>query len=338
MKNNKLYTYSLGVVASILMLFVVSCTDGGMMGGSNLGGKSGELLIVINDEYKNSQTSESVNEIMSQYEIGLTQSEAPFSILMISRNHFSSVFRSHRNIMFIDINKKFSSPLVQFKKDVWTKQQNYIGVGVESPEKLLEILKLRHENIIDFFVQAEIDRYKLAYQSMPSNKVKNAVQQHMNFRLDMPEGYEINKKESGFMWISYESNEHSQGILIYERPYKDTMQLEKWKLLQYRDSITKVHIPGPSKGSYMTTEYIVPIQNKVGRYINNDYTVELRGKWRVEHDFMGGPFVSYSFVDNSKKRLITIEGYVYYPNKSKRNFVRQLQAICQSVRFVDGNK
>jgi len=338
MKNKRYISQFVFALLSTCMLFITSCSEGGLMGGSNLGGKSGELLIVINDEYKNSQTSETVTEIMNQYEIGLTQSEAPFSILMISRNHFSSVFRSHRNILFIDINKKFTSPLVQFKKNVWTKQQNYIGVGVESPEKLLEILKLRHDNIIDFFVQAEIERFKLAYHSMPGNKVRTLVQQHLNIRLDIPEGYEINKQAPGFMWISFESNEHSQGLLIYERAYRDTMQLEKWKLLQYRDSITKAYIPGPSKGSYMTTEYIVPIQYKVGRYVNNDYTVELRGKWRVEHDFMGGPFVSYSFVDNSKKRLVTIEGYVYYPNKSKRNFVRQLQAICQSVRFVEGAK
>ena len=109
------------VSKSIYFIYVIifaftSCTNGGLLGGSDLGGKAGELLIVINDEYKNSQTSESITEIMNQYELGLTQSEPPFSILMISRNHFSSVFRSHRNILFIDIHKKFTSPIVQFKK------------------------------------------------------------------------------------------------------------------------------------------------------------------------------------------------------------------------------
>ena len=139
------------------------------------------------------------------------------------------------------------------------------------------------------------------------------------------------------MWISLETKDLSQGLLIYSRPFKDTLQLEKWKLLAYIDSIAKAHIPGPSKGSYMTTEYILPIQQKIGRYINNDYTIELRGKWRVEYDFMAGPFVSYSFVDKNLNNLVTIEGYVYYPNKSKRNFVRQLQAVCQSVSFPTSN-
>ena len=83
----------------------------------------------------------------------------------------------------------------------------------------------------------------------------------------------------------------------------------------------------------MTTEYILPTQYKVGKYILDDFTVELRGKWRVENDFMAGPFTSYTFCNPGKNKLITIEGYVYYPNKEKRNFMRQLQAICRSVYF-----
>ena len=135
------------------------------------------------------------------------------------------------------------------------------------------------------------------------------------------------------MWISLESKVHSQGLIIYERPYSDTAQFNKTALLNYRDSIVKVHIPGPSEGSYMTTEYILPIQYKIGTYVNDDYTIELRGKWRVENDFMAGPFTSYTFCNLQKNKLITIEGYVYYPNKEKRNFMRQLQAICRSVSF-----
>ena len=324
----------------LYILFVInlfSCSDGSLIGGSKLVGKPGELLIVINDEYKNAEISVTVTEIMNQYEMGLTQAESPFNIIMISSNHFSSIFRPHRNILFIDINKKHILPKVQFKKNLWTKQQSYIGIEAQNTKELVEVLKKRHDNIIDFFIKAEVERYSIAYQEIPNKKLQNAVLEHLNLNITIPEGFIINKQAPGFMWISYETKDHSQGLLIYERPYTDTMQIEKYSLLSYRDSITKAYIPGPSKGSYMTTEYILPTQLKVGRYICNDYTVELRGKWRVENDFMGGPFINYSFVDNKSKRLVSIEGYVYYPNKSKRNFMRQLQAICQSIS-IPSNK
>lgn len=318
--------------ASIILLN--ACSNGGsFFGMSNISGKTGELLIVIDDEYKNTSVGEKVLEIFTQQEVGLTQAESSFSILLISKNHFSSTFRTHRNILFLEVDKKHTDTL-NFKKNVWVRQQNFVSARAKSADNLLALLEKKEQPIVDFYIDAEIERFKSAYSSHPNMKVKKSVQSHLGIEINMPEGYEINKIDEGFMWISLESEEHSQGIILYERPYKDTLQLEKWKLLEQRDKITQAHIPGPSKGSYMTTEYIIPIQHKIGRYIQNAYTVELRGKWRVEHDFMGGPFVSYSFVDTTKNRLITIEGYVYYPNKNKRNLIRQLQAICQSARCV----
>jgi hypothetical protein len=58
----------------------------------------------------------------------------------------------------------------------------------------------------------------------------------------------------------------------------------------------------------------------------------MRGVWSVEHDFMGGPFISYTFVDPRNNQILTLMGYVYHPNKKKRNLLRQLEAIIYSVK------
>ncbi len=50
------------------------------------------------------------------------------------------------------------------------------------------------------------------------------------------------------------------------------------------------------------------------------YTVETRGLWQVEGDFMGGSFLQYSFVDEPTGRMINYSAYVYAPNKEKRDF------------------
>jgi hypothetical protein len=319
------------LITSVLL----SCNSGGSFGGASLGGKAGELLIVINNEYVHTDISTQINSVLNQYEVGLVQSEPPFNILTISRNHFSSVFRSHRNILFIDVHPKHTKPQVTFHKNMWTQNQVYVAVGVNRADTLVDVLRTYHKQMIDFMIDAEISRYLQAYQAMPNKRDQDAIRAKFNMHIDVPKGFEIRRSEENFMWISLESPDHSQGIIIYERPYADTMQLEKWPILQYRDSLLRKYMPGPTSGSYMTTEYILPIRYSVGRYINNGYTVELNGKWRVEHDFMAGPFVSYTFVDAVRKRLFTIDGYVYYPNKNKRNYMRQLQAICRSITFID---
>lgn len=315
---------------AIVMAFT-ACKDG--IGGSTMSGEPGDLLVVINDEYKNTDMGDKIQEILNSEEIGLTQSESPFSITMISKNNFSSTFRTYRNILFLDIDKKYSKSQIQYRKDLWAQYQGYVGVSANSIEEMKNVIEFKHEKIIEFFIQAEIERYQQLYRSASNQIVQKAVKENLDLNISVPTGFNVNKVADNFMWLSLESNLHSQGIIIYTRPYKDTAQFSKASLLNYRDSIVKKYIPGPTAGSYMTTEYVLPINREVGKYVNDDYTVELRGKWRVENDFMAGPFTSYTFCNPGKNTFITIEGYVYYPNKEKRNFMRQLQAICRSVSF-----
>ena len=53
----------------------------------------------------------------------------------------------------------------------------------------------------------------------------------------------------------------------------------------------------------------------------------------MQKDFMAGPFVSYTIVNPTHDKLITAEGFVYYPNKEKRDYLRQLEAMIYSIRF-----
>jgi hypothetical protein len=48
---------------------------------------------------------------------------------------------------------------------------------------------------------------------------------------------------------------------------------------------------------------------------------------------MGGPFVSLSTVDEERRELITVEGFVYAPQFNKRDYLRELEAIVFSLRI-----
>lgn len=67
---------------------------------------------------------------------------------------------------------------------------------------------------------------------------------------------------------------------------------------------------------------------------NNNYTAEIRGLWSVTEDFMGGPFISTSRVDSERARIVTVEGFVYYPNNEKRKYMRWFEALLSDVTFT----
>ena len=102
-----------------------------------------------------------------------------------------------------------------------------------------------------------------------------------------------------------------------------------------RDMMMQQYIPGPLEGSYMATEteFVPPLVKQVKDYPAG-YTVEMRGMWRVENDFMGGPFVSYTFADPRTGNLVTVEGYYYEPNQKKRNFLQNRLKIIPVMSVV----
>jgi hypothetical protein len=68
--------------------------------------------------------------------------------------------------------------------------------------------------------------------------------------------------------------------------------------------------------------------------IDGQYGRLIRGLWRVENNFMGGPFISLSTYDEVNNRIITIEGEVFAPKFDKREYLRELEAIIFSLKLA----
>ena len=61
--------------------------------------------------------------------------------------------------------------------------------------------------------------------------------------------------------------------------------------------------------------------------------IETRGLWRMNGDFMGGPFLSYTIYDEKNDRILTIESLLYGPTAKKRNVVLEMEAMMRSIKL-----
>ena len=93
----------------------------------------------------------------------------------------------------------------------------------------------------------------------------------------------------------------------------------------------KVNIPGAREGMYMSTDSLLTDVRPIN--VQNSYTMEARGLWRMKGDFMGGPYVSHTRLDEKNQRIITAEIFVYSPDKMKRNLVRQMEASLYTLKL-----
>lgn len=300
----------------------------------NITGGAGELLVIISKENWESETGKYINEYLTQPQVGLPQNEPVFTVNDVPVEAFKGIFTSTRNLLITNVGSDVEKDEVIFKNDVYAYPQSIVYINAKDIIQLRQVFDENKDKIIGFFIKAERDRLLLNYSKFREKKVSDKTEERFGITINVPVGFNVAEDKPDFMWIRYETDEISQGILIYSYPYESDSTFTQEYLTTKRNLVTRNNVPGPSDGSFMLIEPSVPLLfntfNKGG-----NYAAELRGLWKIENDFMGGPFVNLSIIDLLKKRVICLDGFVYAPSKNKRNLLRQMEAMIYSVEFTN---
>ena len=327
----------------IIAFFLSSCIDQ-KQGKDRSTGKTNEILVVTDTKAQwNGAIGDTLRALFEQEMPGLPQSEPLYKVFNVEEANFNKTFKKLHSIFILNINPSFEEPLVEMKRDLWTSPQQVIKVTARDKEWFFAIFDQYKEIFLKKFKDLEIERTNKYFHMASSVKLKEVLIKKFGFSMDLPGGFAIAKQTDNFIWLRQTIRKVKQdvemGIFIYQRPYTDTLVFQKEVILNTRDSLTKAYIPGPSPESYMAVskEVIKPVIKK-SRNFKTGYVAETRGLWKVVNDFMGGPFISYTFVDPENENVITMDGYVYNPSGMKRNFIRQLEAMFHTIEFVKKEK
>ena len=295
-------------------------------------GKMYEVLFVVNKTIWESTVGDTIKHTFREPMDGLPQDEPLFDLLSLPRSAFGSQLKSHRNIVEITISKKKKKAKILIKRNLLAKGQVYVRIVAPNKDAFIKLFEKNKSKIVNIFLKAERTRLKKYYRKYPDAKVFNQIKKKYGYSLRVPAGYNINKDTMGFVWISSETQKNSKGMFLYSFDYTDKNQFTEAAIVAKRNELLKKYIPGPLKNSYMTTFSEFPITTTQFKY-RKHYAIESRGMWNVVGDFMAGPFVNLSILDEKNNRVICIDGYVYAPNEKKRNFMRQVESIMHTLDF-----
>jgi hypothetical protein len=320
------YLFALSVGA----LFA-SCTGAPTLPTST--GAAGEILMVINEDVFKSNVGDSIVQILNHDVPCMPQSEPMFNISRTNFEGLTSIIKPARNIILIDAGRAYSSVKIKTEEDKWSKPQAILTIQGPTTQEVADAIGKYKVQIANYFVKAERDRAIKHHQRYTEKEMVKKVEEHMGFYMAVPRNMVRCKKAENFMWISNNAGNMNRNIVLYSYPYTEADAFTRAKLLQKRDSVMKLHIPGPVENSYMTTEYRFepPIWEETAM-ANKQYAIRIQGMWRVEGEYMGGPFVSISCLDQKNQRIITAEAFIYAPNQYKRNAMRQLEAALYTIK------
>jgi len=297
-----------------------------------ISGSAGEVLIVIPDALWNSEAGDTLKGLLSQEVPDLPQPEPMFNIIRVVPAEFDKIFQTHRNIIFVKIGRQYKTAKILVEHDKWAAPQYILTLQAADVPAFVKLIGEGGQSMIDRLNLMERNRIIDYYKHYLEPEIYKKLKENYYLTLDIPKGYSLDVDSVDFAWIASETPTTSQGIFIYTYPYTDKKMFTKEKLINTRNKFLKKYVHGEIEGTYMSTETLVPPDFREFT-INGNYFTELKGLWKLENGYMGGPFISLSTVDKSRNRIVAVEGFVYAPAGKKRELLRQVESILYTLKI-----
>lgn len=321
-------------------------------------GKHGEILILMEDHLWDGQIGERVIEQLSVRAPGpYLRPEPSFSFFHKAPDNLNHLNQLNRNILkfMIDEDSTYTETAVIERRNYFAKNQLFLIIKDSDINRLFEFASNKMQIVRDKFNAFEIAQLKRIYETDPNRRANEIAENNFGISIAIPEqtdikinknhfvffkrdrsknliGNEATRAEGGTFWVQ-------QGFLIWKTPViPDSNQMTIEGMLQNRDTTLKYNFPGERRGTYMGTEYS-QYYDPIGREFEyqGHKAVEIRGLWIYDGKVFvggGGPFVQYSILNEEKNEIITVCGYVYGPKYEKREYIREIDAVLNTVQIL----
>ena len=308
---------------AIILFFLItalSCSDNQQKLLPASSGNINNISVVTNDELWDGAVGEVIRENFGRPIYGLPQIEPIFSLSHIPSKVFSGFATKSRTILKIDVSE--NEGVFNFK-NTYASPQRIIQITANSPDKIIEII---NENLNSIYSTMYFNEIQEKQRRISKNLNKTqAIKKNTGVSLKFPSAYRVAKADTNFVWIRRDIETGSVNLFI-QRQKNQTEQ----SIIEKRDSISKIYIPGPVENTYMSTDLIyTPNTQQIN--VGGKQVFETRGLWEIEGQFMAGPFLNFQ-IKLGDDDFIMLDGFVYSPGSTKREYIFELEAIMRSLK------
>ena len=316
-----------------LSYLLISCMDNTVVLPRSVGAFN-KVIVVAKGSLWAGDVGDQIRNSFGELMVGLPQPEKTLSVGHVAPNGFTSMMRSNRNVLVIELSDKTSYVKTTNK---YANPQTLIYLSAKDKMGLLSSLKEHMSEIIQTFKESDIKVLQRSFYNKRVNDSMYKTLKKLNISLTIPEEFKTVDDTGDFLWLRQHLKSGiargagNNNILVYSLPLNDqTMSSDN--IISMRDQIGEKYIPGSKQGMYMITEAAYTPRTTKIEILGND-AFETRGKWEVKNDFMAGPFLNYAIIDKKNNRLLVVEGFTYAPSVNKREFLFELEAIAKSLKI-----
>ncbi len=315
-------------------------------------GEADEIILVIDSAHWAGQLGDEVKGVYQQYMKILNQDEYEFSLNRINPLKFNSVFRNAKNLIFVmtlDSKTRASKSIREYfadqslkmiqrdssiyytvRRDEFAKGQVVLYLFGQNEDQLAAKIHENQEGLRELFASEVTKRTKEDVMAKTKENLMKSITENHGYEIAVPFGYDAAKDIKDFIWLRKIDAQSEYNVFVYEGPFNDPDFYQDIEGL--RDEVTSTYLRDSQKPSlFIERQEIVPAYTKRITF-NDKFAVEARGLWKVSDNSAGGPYVSYTFVDEPNQKIYYIEGYVYNPGGKKKKLIREVDAILNSFK------
>ena len=279
---------------------------------------------------------------------GLLNYEKEFDSKKIRSKAFNRLFKRQRYLLIFITSKKVKNPNVNIRKDIYAQGQIIVQVSGRTNEEAIQKFQEKQTDIYRVINEHRIKIIQKLAENRNNKKLEETLANSHGINLTIPQSYNLAIDTTNFFYatkkteLKCEKFNHGKcyvqtGIFTYWFEYKSSDIFNPERFIMIRDSITKQYIEGTRQKetlrSYMKVYDGLPLTaNKIT--LNGKFGYQIKGWWDLENGTMGGPFVSVAYVDEMRNRVIISDAFVFGPNFNKRRFIKELEAMCLSLRAL----
>ncbi|MCC8152945.1 MAG: DUF4837 family protein [Tannerellaceae bacterium] len=319
------------IITIFFAILLSACSSGSVM--TRATGFAYEIIAVMDNAQWNGEAGDAVKaDLMGPIE-GLPQPEPAFKVTFVTPSEFNGLLTYVRNILIVRIDEgMYTKVSVNSESNRWSNGQVVMTLTAPDAQSLVEWFERNPDNISAYFTKVEMDRTVQQLQTTYSSTVMEYANAMFDISIEVPADMTSTKRAQDFLWASNNANTGRTDLVIYTFPYTDADTFTKDYLVAKRDSVLKENLPGAFPDSYMATETRFDLTYKPIT-VDGQYVGVMRGLWKMVGDMMGGPFVSHVVLDERYNRVVVIEGFVFAPETTKRNFIRRIESALFTLKL-----
>ena len=226
------------------------------------------------------------------------------------------------------------------QNDLWAKNQLVMFIVSKSIKDLKKNILNKNKELLYSFRKTSNKRLfsQLYKPSLENKKIEAKLLSKHGWTMYIQPAVELAKSDSAnnFVWLRSGRNRAiERWIFVHWIENANAQYLNHDSLTSIRNRITKKYYRVSDDSVYVNIANGMSKPMVSQASIGKRYALMCQGFWKFNDKSGGGPFISYSFLDEKTGRFYMIDASVFAPKYYKKKLIQRADVILTSFKTID---